>query len=430
MTVDVNAQFDTTRAGQTASIERYNREAEAWNAMTPEQRADLVNGDREQRFEQLVALGKMKNLGSGRYQVNDPGSWDNGEVFRVERSVNDRRGLLVMPEHGLDISTGQVAFYGRVPEWHNFGTIIPAGLSSVPAVLRAARIDFDVLQRPAGGWMVDYTQIPSHQFVPEDGKFQNYRSDTLAPLGIVGKIHTAIQPAESMLFLQQLVSDNSVIIESAGALDGGTRIFISCLLPEDLVVDAKGIADHVQLYVVIFDRFDGQGQFQAVVTPWRPRCKNTERLALSGAVTRWGVRHTTRAKDRAAEAMRTLKLTSAYAGQFVKEETALAHTAITEAELKVILDEVFDRPEDESKKQATVNGIRESLILGKFDAYAADLGRTAYAAERALTDYLDHDAVRRVKSAAELKAARVTAAFLGSDDDRKDAAHKALMRRA
>jgi phage/plasmid-like protein (TIGR03299 family) len=439
---DVNAQFDAERAAQQANVTDYNKRAAEWNAMTPEQRQSVGDAERLSRFETAVALGKMRNLGGGRYEVNDPGSWDNGEVFRVTRADNGTRQMLVMPEHGLD------SFYSMYPEWHDFGTIIPAGLSHIPSVLKAAGIYFEVFQRPAGGWQ-DLTDtalrnkwfklhpdeyesaddVPDHVFIEERGKFQNYRSDTLATLGVVGKIHTSIQPAQSMEFLQKLVDDQSVLIQSAGALGGGTRIFLDCLLPEDMIIDAEGVADHVELHVIILDRFDGQGKFMAIVTPWRCRCRNTERLALLNAVTSWGVRHTTRAKDRADEAMRTLKLTRAYAAEFVKEETALVHTAITEAELKAIIDEVFDRPEDESKKQATVNGTRENEILAKYESYAADLGRTAYAAERAMTDYLDHGAPRRVKSEAELKAARVTAAFLGSDDDRKDATHKALMRR-
>jgi phage/plasmid-like protein (TIGR03299 family) len=446
MTADVNEQFDTTRGAQVATIEDYNRRAEAWNAMTPEQRAATVNAGRAERFEDLVALGKMQNLGNGRYKVNDPDSWDDGEVFRVERSRTDLRQLLVLPEHGLDESTGAVAFYSRTEEWHRFGTIIPSGLSSIPAVLRAARINFDVLQRPAGGWLpLDTPELREtwlsgkvegtlsadgkFVFVPEEGKFQNYRSDTLAGLGIVGKVHTSIQPAESMLFLQNLVDDGSVIIESAGALDGGKRIFLSCLLPEEMVIDAGGIGDRVRLYVAVLDRFDGQGQFQAVVTPWRPRCGNTERLALAQAVTRWGVRHTTNAKTRVEDARRTLRLSNQYAEAFVAEETALAQAAMRTDEFIALVREVFPRDlAAESRKQTTLFDRRDNQLAALWAQYEADLGPTAYTAERAFTDWLDHAAPRRV-TGDQLAAARATAAFLGSDDDTKGQVHKRLMAR-
>jgi phage/plasmid-like protein (TIGR03299 family) len=429
MTTDVNAAFDTERAGQVAMVAEVNARATELNA-TRDQRADAGLADRAARFEQRVADGKMKNLGGGRYEVNDPNSYDNGEIFSVRRQVDGLRTLLVMPEHGLDTSTGEVALYTRTPEWHDFGTVIPSGLSEIPSVLKAARINFDVLQRPAGFMRpVSDGEGIGEVFTVEEGKFVNYRSDTGAPLGIVGKIHRSIQPAQSMGFLQELVDDGHVIIESAGALDGGRRIFISCLLPQDMVVDADGIADHVQLYVVVFDRFDGQGQFQAVVTPWRPRCKNTERLGLKEAVTRWTVRHTTNALARVEEAQKTLGLAGKYAAQFVAEETALAQAKIKADEFEALMADVWERDKaTESKKSATVADRREDQLRTGFDAYSAELGSTAYAAERAVTDWLDHTAPRRV-TGDKMAAARATAAFLGTDDDVKNEVHRRLMLR-
>jgi phage/plasmid-like protein (TIGR03299 family) len=429
---DVNTAFDTERTAQLTEVTEFNARATELNA-TRGQRADIDFAAAASRFEQRVANGTMKNLGGGRYEVNEPGSWDNGEIFNVQRRVDGLRELLVMPEHGLDVSTGETAFYGRVPEWHDKGTIIPTGLSSIPAVLTAARINFKVKQRPAGGWgpvqAEEGATLVGSQFYPEEGKFQNYRDDTLAGLGIVGKIFTPIQPAESMAFLQGLVNDGSVIVESAGALDGGKRIFISCLLPTDMVVDADGIADHVQLYVVVFDRFDGQGQFQAVVTPWRPRCKNTERLGLANAVTRWGIRHTTNAHTRVEEAQKTLRLSSQYAEQFTEEETLLARTAIAAGEFDALIAELWPRDKnEETKRSATVADKREAQLHQVFEQEVDAVGRTAYAAERAVTGWLDNVAPRRVVGD-KLAAARATASFIGTDDDTKTAAHARLMQR-
>jgi phage/plasmid-like protein (TIGR03299 family) len=430
---DVNAGFDAMRAVQRSEVSEQNASAAAWNALTPAQRAEQAaakDTSAATRFEQRVAGGTMVNLGNGRYKVNEPGSYDNGEVFQVQRSSTDLRTLLVMPEHGLDTSAGKVAFYSRYPEWHDFGTIIPSGLSSIPAVLKAAGIYFDVLQRPAGGWGETAEGMPA--FFPEAGKFQNYRSDTLHGLGIVGKVHRSIQPARSMQFLQDMVEDDSVIIESAGAFEGGKRIFITCLLPEHMVIDAGGIGDEVQMHVAVIDRFDGQGEFQAIATPWRIRCGNTERLALANAVTRWGVRHTTHAADRVNEAQRTLGLAHKYQAAFVEEETLLARTPLQAAGFEEVIREVWERDfTTETKKSATMANRREDALQAGFAEYSEELGKTAYAAERAATDYLDHAAPRRVKGddAGLLKARRVEAAFLGSDDDTKAAVHKKLMLR-
>jgi phage/plasmid-like protein (TIGR03299 family) len=427
---DVNTAFDATRAAQLSEVREQNASATAWNALTPAQREAQAATAASTRFEARVASGTMRNLGNGRYQVNEEGSGDNGEIFQVQRSSTDLRQLLVMPEHGLDTSTGKVAFYSRYPEWHDFGTIIPAGLSSIPAVLKAAGIFFDVLQRPAGGWGMQ-EDGEGLEFYPEDGKFQNYRSDTLAPLGIVGKVHRSIQPARSMAFLQNMVEDDGVIIESAGAFNGGRRIFITCLLPEHMVIDAEGINDQVQMHVAVIDRFDGQGEFQAIATPWRIRCGNTERLALRNAVARWGVRHTTHAEDRVDEAQRTLGLARRYQAEYVAEETALARNNMLLDEFHALVGEIFPRDlAEESKKQTTVNDRRDTQLHALFAQYSTELGGTAYAAERVFTDYTDHMSPRRVAGGAEvLKARRAEAAFLGTDDDVKAVVHKKLMLR-
>jgi len=422
---DVNAAFDAERRQQQADVAAYNAEATAWNAGNADRIAQQ-QAEASARFEARVANGTMINLGNGRYEVNEPGSWDNGEVFQVQRSGSDLRQLLVMPEHGLDTSSGQAALYSRYPEWHELGTIIPAGLSSIPSVLKAAGLNFSVLSRPSGAMLPgpDGEDV----FTVDPAKFVNYRSDTGALLATVGKVYTAIQPAQSMEFLQKLVDDGDVIIESAGAMAGGARIFITCLLPEHMVIDAEGISDPVQMHIAVVDRFDGNGKFQAIATPWRIRCGNTERFALRDAVARWGIRHTTTAPDRVKEAQRTLGLTRKYAERFVAEENALASTPIKLDEFDALIAEVWgerDRME-ESKRTTTVADRRETELHEMFGRYAGELGRTAYAAERSVTDWLDHVSPRRV-TGDKLAAARATAMLEGSDDDIKSTAHAKLM---
>ena len=86
-TPDVNQQFATERAAQ------FQAAARAAAA-----------------FDQRVADGKLTPLGNGRYRVTDPGSWDNGEVLV-------RRNGQILPQHGLDLSTGSAALYSTTPAW-------------------------------------------------------------------------------------------------------------------------------------------------------------------------------------------------------------------------------------------------------------------------------------------------------------------------
>jgi phage/plasmid-like protein (TIGR03299 family) len=416
--VDANTAFDTERAAQIGRIENLSADRAA------------AEQARAADFEARVKAGQMRALGGGRYQSTQ--GWDAGEIWYTQRSAT---GALVLPQHGLDETTGEAALYSRFPEWHQLGTVIPAGLSDIGAVLKAARIDFSVKQRPVEFSVAEGYGGLVHKVVPR--AFVNFRDDTMAPLGVVGKIFTPIQPRESFEFLQQLVDDEGVIFESAGAVDGGKRIFVSVLLPNDIIIDPEGIADMVTPHVAIFDRFDGDGSFRAVVTPWRPRCRNTERFAMRDAATSWAVRHTTNALARVQEAQRTLGLSTRYFESFAAEETALARTDVDRLadEIDALIAAVWPEKEaDPAVKpgpragtiKARTSAERREALQNMAAVQSVELGRTAYMLERVFSDYFDHQAPRRV-TGDRMAAARATAAFIGTDDARKDTVHKRLM---
>ena len=86
-----------------------------------ERRAQLTQAaGRQVDLDRRVADGRLVPLGGGRYRVNDPGSWDDGEVW----TLTDGQ---VRPQAGLDVTTGQPALYTAVPAWHQLGTVIPGG---------------------------------------------------------------------------------------------------------------------------------------------------------------------------------------------------------------------------------------------------------------------------------------------------------------
>ncbi|MDQ0956118.1 hypothetical protein QFZ24_010127 [Streptomyces phaeochromogenes] len=55
------------------------------------------------------------------------------------------------------------------------------------------------------------------------------------------------------------------------------------------------------------------------------------------------------------------------------------------------------------------------------------VGRTAYAAERAVTGYLDHVTPRRLPQSMTEEIARATAVLEGADDEIKNRAHRRLL---
>lgn len=103
------------------------------SAFAAERQGQLTRGSiADPEIQQKIADGKLVAQGSGRYRVNDPGSWDNGETLYL------REGQLV-PQTGLDMTSGQAALYTAVPAWHSLGNVVPGGISDIDRGARARR---------------------------------------------------------------------------------------------------------------------------------------------------------------------------------------------------------------------------------------------------------------------------------------------------
>ncbi|WP_322750974.1 MULTISPECIES: DUF932 domain-containing protein [unclassified Frankia] len=340
----------------------------------------------------------------------DDGTWvyaDKSEVFGRE---------------GLDMTSGEAALYTTTPAWHGLGTVIPGGISDVDEVLRLAHIGWEVSLRPTrylwhGGLRV------------VEDKFVTVREDTGAALGVVGKVYHPMQNRASFAFLQDLVANFGVVFESAGALRGGRRTFVSLRLPDTVMVDAEGINDEIIPFVAALNSHDGSTPFTVAVTPWRPVCANTERFAVRDAYTKWTVRHTATASDRMEEARRSLGLSHRYYEQFAAEETLLARTDATIDEVRTLLDELWPVKDDAPTLTRQRGDERGDTVVGLFEKESARVGSTAYAAERAVTDYVDHYATIRPSGALKGNELGARGARLldGVDDEVKDKAHRKLM---
>jgi phage/plasmid-like protein (TIGR03299 family) len=262
------------------------------------------------------------------------------------------------------------------------------------------------------------------------GQFVTVRDDTGAPLGVVGNDYRVLQNREAFDFLTDLVGTTDVVWESAGALREGRRVFVAMRLPEGIRVDPGGVDDEIVPYLVAINSHDGSSLFHVVVTPWRPVCANTERFAVRDAHMRWGVRHTASARDRVDEARRTLGLTDAYYRAFAAEEEALARARVGIDEFRELIAELWPAPQDGSTERAVRNHRRRhDQLVELWDANTATLGRTGYAAERAVTEFLDWKVAVRPTGSLRGRhlAARATAVLEGTADDRKSAAHRRLL---
>ncbi|MGW1171969.1 DUF932 domain-containing protein [Streptomyces sp. NPDC002550] len=373
---------------------------------------------RERALQTRIDRGEIRMLGGDQYEVLT--GWDRGETFTVSRNAEGEIDA-ILANHGLDTrADGTIALYASSPAWHGLGQIIPGGTTDIDEVLSKGGLNFTVTTVPALYKWDDELREHADQF-------HTVREDTGAPLGVVGRRYQPIQNRQGFEFLQELVGRFDVVWESAGVIRGGRRVFISIRLPETVTVDVDGINDQIVPYVAVMNDHSGQGQFQCVVTPWRPVCANTERFAVRDAVTRWAIRHTAGATNQIKEARRTLGLSVKYFENFAAEETALARTDIAVADFHKVIADLWPLDDDATDQKRKNFATRLSALDEVFRTETDRVGPTAYAAERAITGYLDHVAPRRPGQTMTEEIARATAALEGADDDVKTKAHRRLL---
>lgn len=419
---DVNAEFRQSKMDQLR------------DALSGPQNARERMENFRDKVAKDVASGDMTDLGGGRYRVNT--GWDRGETLRLNLTLPtldlDEIESAIMGDHGLDTTAdGRTAlFIAGEPAWHKFGTHFKEPLTSVDAVLRASGTDYEVGLTPQGG----FNPVTKEWEEAGEGMFHTRRMDSGKVLGAVGKIYTPLQNREAFEFLNGLFGQHAFAASSAGSFRDGRRVFITAELPEEMIVDPNGFADHIRQFVAIINSHDGSSPVTAITTPWRIECANTERFAIRDAQHKWIIRHTKNAKNKLAAAAETLGLTTQYYLRWKEEETALVRDPFHDNEIDALVDSIWGTKPDEddaSKRAVTLDQTRRDQVRDIFRMERERVGSNAYAAERAVTGYVDH--FQNLRPRGVLQGNRLGALAQGileeTLDKPKHKAHEVLMNR-
>lgn len=230
--------------------------------------------------------------------------------------------------HDIEIlPDGSASVYqAREPSWHGLGVVVPEGLGPRDA-LKAAQLDWTVESKPVYHKTTD-------GFKPITDRFALVRDRDEKALGVVSDRYVPLQNVEAFDFLSNLVDDGELIIESAGALDGGRRTFVTCKVPKQWLVAGEEVYD---VFLFLRNAFDGGTSVSVRVTPVKVVCANTESLAIRQHKSVWSVPHTTGVHRKVAQARESLKLTLSYADEFAKELERLAEREMSDGVARSIL---------------------------------------------------------------------------------------------
>lgn len=260
--------------------------------------------------------------------------------------------------HNIEINNGIPSFAenGRKERaWHKLGQVFDRPMT-VKEALEASHADFEVklqnviMMTPAIAEAMTTGSVPADLLLDAlvEGKKATMRADKNKALGIVGEDYGIVQNLDAFTFIDTLctgqVGDHVPVIECAGVLGKGERVFITAKFPEDIILDNKG-DDRVEMYMVFTTSHDGTGAVKCMVSPCRVVCQNTLNIALSKNRGCLSLRHSSNimqrldltSKENTEFAFKALNLMKVYKQSLEQRFAELRNKKITEKELDRIL---------------------------------------------------------------------------------------------
>ena len=279
----------------------------------------------------------------------------------------------------------ETMFYIREKPWHGLGIEVQEAPTSADALI-CAGLDWEVFQKHV------YT---------EDGSFitgykVNVRSTDNAMLGIVSDRYKVVQNKDAFRFTDDLLGEG-VTYETAGALQGGRKVWVLAKMPQKYIIGGDEIAP----YLVVMNSHDGSSGIKVAMTPIRVVCQNTLNLALNTAKRIWTTKHTENVMSRVHEARETLMLAEAYMGGLGREIDSLSRIKLTDKKVIEFMQEFFPVTEDMSDVTKKNNfRLLEDMKRRYWNAPdLANIGKNGYRFINAVSDFATHaDPLRKTKN--------------------------------
>ena len=145
----------------------------------------------------------------------------------------------------------ETMFYVREKPWHGLGTEVQEAPTSADALIYAG-LDWEVIQKDV------YTENGSLI----SGYKVNLRSTDNEALGIVSDRYKAVQNEDAFQFTDDLLGAG-VTYETAGALQGGRKVWMLARMPHRYII----AGDEIAPYLVVMNSHDGSSGIKVAMTP-------------------------------------------------------------------------------------------------------------------------------------------------------------------
>jgi phage/plasmid-like protein (TIGR03299 family) len=308
------------------------------------------------------------------------------------------------------------AFVGE-DTWHGLGQQLTPN-SPIPVWVEEAGFNFEINDA-----IVQAKAQNSGNIITFPEKKLLYRSDTLAPLSVVGSKYKVVQPGEVLEFFEDLVEAGGFQLETAGVLFGGKRFFALAKVAEEQAV-MKG--DHVKGYLLLSTSCDGSLATTAQFTSVRVVCNNTLSYALKShdgsEQSRFKIPHSATFDPSVVKDQ--LGLSQNSFNMFMEDMRLLASKPLSKKDEIDFLIDLFGNPqvslEDQEGGPAKLMKQVHALYAGTGMGSTA-AGRTAWGMLNAVTEYTDHHTGHKTDDA------RIDSAWFGTNATLKTRAKDLLL---
>ena len=294
-----------------------------------------------------------------------------------------------------EITSTDNLFSVRQPTWHGLGAVLdmhptreeaqqlahPWEPISVPVYTAEPRVIDGELR-------TEYVEVKSHKAIARD--------DSGAPLGVVGGTYEPVTNTELWDIADALQGDGGdVRFETAGSLQGGSKVWILIRLEEPLRLDGDPRGDTIPYYA-LQNSHDGLGSFRGQATMTRIVCANTSKMADLDAKARgteFTFRHTKNVGQRVEEAR------AALAGWRESLETwqalsrHLLTVEMTDDDVLGFLDRWLPIPEfglTSERVRENAHQARQAWFGSLHSVTCEGIANTAYGVLQASVEYAEH----------------------------------------
>lgn len=291
--------------------------------------------------------------------------------------------------HMIDESNNRanMAYTGKTP-WHGLGQVLPSD-ATIEQWKQAAGLTWHIQKRP-----IFYgVENPDGSREPRviANRWAHVRSDTQAEIGIGSDRFELVQPGDTLEFFRELVEGSRFSIETAGALNGGAKIWALARCNLSLTV---GGSDVIKPYLLLATSNDGKMSTVADFTSVRVVCNNTLTLAVGANGGKASIRVPHSRKFDADEVKSQLGLIDDRLESFASDVDALADRRVSDDEAVKYFISLYAKTDNKGNvtNEKTLQSVTAKLMRAYRRGPGAELETargTAWGLVNAVTNYVD-----------------------------------------